>query len=285
MNIFELAPLALLSDNIYISVFILIFCGFLVGVTASLFGVGGGFFFTPFFHAVMNLEAPLAVATSMGQMPFLSFSGTVKNLYLRKIKIKLGVLLLISSIPAAQITAYMIGNIHHTKWGSEFLFKKITYADFFVAFFYSLLLASLGVYGLLKNKKSEENQKKTAQPKSLTVPILFMGIIFGFISSVFGIGGGFLAVPFFMYYCSLSPSEAAATSLFCIFILSAITTAHYLYMKNLYFGLSLLSAAGTTPGAVIGAYLGARMPAKKMKKYFGILQILVAVSYLFLKFY
>jgi len=217
----------------------------------------------------------------MGQMPFLSSSGALKYYFQRKINYKYAFLLLFSSIPAAQITAYFIGHIEDTAFGQNIFYKHLTYADAFIAVFYSLLLFSLGTYGILKSKN--ENKLNLIKQNRLYYTIFGMGICFGVISALFGIGGGFLTVPFFIYYLKLKPSEAAATSLFCIFILSFLITLYYIYINHIYFSISLIAALGTIPGAFLGAKINLKTPPEKMKKYFGLLQIIVALSYLLLK--
>lgn len=283
----DLTPLFYLSDSLYLSAFFLFLLGLAVGVIAAIFGVGGGFFFTPFFHSILHLSAPAAVATSMAQIPFLSASGAWQYHKKNMINFSESFKLLLVSIPAAQIIAYFTGNINETQWGRQPFTEGTNNADILIGGIYSVTLVVLGAYSIIKGLR-ESRRKKSGElrpaPRKNWYYYVMAGLIFGAMSAVLGIGGGFLAVPFFMYFSGLKPIEAVATSLFSIFIIAFVTSINYLSAGHVYLSISLISALGTTLGAQVGSRLAAGIRASALRASFGLFQILIVLLYIYFKF-
>jgi len=77
---------------------------------------------------------------------------------------------------------------------------------------FSLVLISAGVSMLIPSP-AESSERKVS-------PIALIGIslIIGALTGLFGIGGGFLAIPILVLFYNVSPARAAGTSLFIIMI-------------------------------------------------------------------
>jgi uncharacterized membrane protein YfcA len=77
---------------------------------------------------------------------------------------------------------------------------------------FSLVLISAGVSMLIPSP-AESSERKVS-------PVALFGIslIIGALTGLFGIGGGFLAIPILVLFYNVSPARAAGTSLFIIMI-------------------------------------------------------------------
>lgn len=252
--------------------------GFFVGYLASFLGLGGGFIYTPFFHSFFHLTAVQAVAVSLAQMPISSLSGLVVYYKNNKIRWKQGFLLLCTSIPTAQYTAYKFGRFEDTEIGKQ-LFYGIPFSEFIYLIVFTVFLGILAIYNMITalrrrrryfqtlevrsqnlnsniatDSKTNENQMEpfTYSPKSAII-VLLTGIFFGLFSSLFGIGGGFLAVPLFVYYFRMSPVEAVATSFLGIFLTSFGTSVMFFFQGKLHLELALIGSFGGIFGARIGS--------------------------------
>ncbi|MCT8333891.1 sulfite exporter TauE/SafE family protein [Leptospira sp. 85282-16] len=278
--------------------------GFFVGYLASFLGLGGGFIYTPFFHSFFHLTAVQAVAVSLAQMPVSALSGLYVYYKNDKIRWKQGFLLLVTSIPAAQYTAYAFGRFEDTELGKQ-LYNGIPLSEFIYLIVFTVFLGILAIYNMvtalkrrrkyfqsvevqsqisdsvskvgssssLSNQntnsqvatdlKTNENQLESFSftAKSAII-VLVTGIFFGLFSSLFGIGGGFLAVPLFVYYFRMSPVEAVATSFLGIFLTSFGTTVQFLLLGKLHWELALIGSFGGIFGARIGS-----LKAVKAKPY------------------
>lgn len=112
----------------------------------------------------------------------------------------------------------------------------------------------------------------------------------GFLSGIFGIGGGSISVPF-LVWCRIGMAQAVATSAalgFPIAVSGAVTyllngwaepglpagAVGYLHLPAL-FGIALAS----TPSARAGALLAHRLPANLLKKLFVLLLVALGLSF------
>ncbi|TGM25892.1 sulfite exporter TauE/SafE family protein [Leptospira selangorensis] len=297
-------------------IFVVFGVSFFVGYLASFLGLGGGFIYTPFFHSFFHLTAVQAVAVSLAQMPVSALSGLYVYFKNDKIRWKQGFLLLLTSIPSAQYTAYAFGRFEDTSLGKQ-LYYGIPLSEFVYLIVFTFFLGVLAVYNLisaLKKRKKyyesmQQNRNDLADSNSFTkrqqsndsdskqnslrieepsfqfssrsiLIVLLVGVFFGMFSSLFGIGGGFLAVPLFVYYFRMSPVEAVATSFLGIFLTSFGTTVQFLILGKLHWELALVGSFGGIFGARIGSLKAVRAKPYSILLVTATFQCLVVVWYL-----
>ncbi|MCR9140880.1 MAG: sulfite exporter TauE/SafE family protein [bacterium] len=338
--LFDLTPLAASFGSLFAGVAVCFAIGLAVGFVSALFGIGGGFVVTPFFHSVLQLSAPLAVASSMGQIAFMSLSGMIEYARQRKILYREGLLLLLGAIPASQAMAMAFGNLRGSSAADAPFIAGLSIADFFLLLCFGLFLGLLGVYNVYRsfgysdqteanatatatatedaNKsetrsnpnadpaaapKTNPNANPNANPKAKAAAkadamiaaeralrirrrpaaTLLVGCGFGALSALLGVGGGFFAVPFFVFALKFKPAEAVATSFFCILITSVLTTLHYVIAGNIYLGLSICIALGSVIGAQFGSRFAIRIAPGRLLFSLGCGQLLVTAGYVALK--
>jgi uncharacterized membrane protein YfcA len=283
MNIYDLSPIINSFGSIYTGIFFCLIIGIILGIISSVFGIGGGFLITPFFHSFLNVSGTLAVASSIGQIPFTALSGIIKYAKKKKVNFKYAFLLSLGSIPSSQILANIFANSKNNILGKMIIYKNLNLADFLIIITFILVVGGTGTFNIIKAKKFNLNEK-FKQLKFEKLYTFLIGILFGFFSVLLGIGGGFLSTPYFIYYCRFNPVEAVATTLATLFITSTVTTIHYLLIKEIYFLISLIIAVGGIIGAQIGSSLALKMPQQKILLYLGYLQLTAVIFYVFSKF-
>ncbi|TGM37749.1 sulfite exporter TauE/SafE family protein [Leptospira biflexa] len=296
--------------------------GFFVGYLASFLGLGGGFIYTPFFHSFFHLTAVQAVAVSLAQMPVSALSGLYVYFKNDKIRWRQGFLLLITSIPSAQYTAFAFGRFEDTPLGKQ-LYYGIPLSEFVYLIVFTVFLGILAIYNLIaalkkrkryyealslvrsepnvksldldnqtnpkglesneKNSKITNNETQFQFTKKSIFIVLLVGIFFGMFSSLFGIGGGFLAVPLFVYYFRMSPVEAVATSFLGIFLTSFGTTIQFLLLGKLHWELALIGSFGGIFGARIGSLKAVNAKPYTILLVTSFFQFLVVTWYLVAK--
>ena len=103
------------------------------------------------------------------------------------------------------------------------------------------------------------------------------GVVVGFLTGLFGVGGGFLIIPALTLLLGLPMATATATSLIVIVINSAAGFTAHLGDAN----LDLQTAAAFTGAAVLGSLaagqLAPGLPSQKLRRWFAYLVLAVAV--------
>ncbi len=102
------------------------------------------------------------------------------------------------------------------------------------------------------------------------------GVVVGFLTGLFGVGGGFLIIPALTLLLGLPMATATATSLVVIVINSGAGFTAHLGDAN----LDLQIALGFTGAAVVGSLAAARLaphlPSQKLRRWFAYLVLAVA---------
>ena len=87
---------------------------------------------------------------------------------------------------------------------------------------------------------------------------IILSMFVGFISSIFGIGGGIIHVPVMIYALAFPPHMATATSHFVLAVSSFMGVTSHIFLNHIVW----IPALAVGFGAVIGAQIGARLSKK-----------------------
>jgi uncharacterized membrane protein YfcA len=246
--------------------------GAVAGILAGLLGIGGGLVIVPMLvfcftrqgisdHAIMHL----ALGTSMASIMFTAVSsfwshhrrGAVKWIVVRRIVLGIFVGTFLGTCVAAELSTPIL-------------------KGFFVIFLYYV-----GVQ-MLTGKKPKPGRQLPGRSGMFGV-----GNIIGLVSSLVGIGGGTLSVPF-MVWCNVALHQAIGTSAAIGFPIAVAGTVGYIYN-----GLSAANLPEHTIGYVylpalaglivtsvltapLGVHLAHSLPVDKLKRVFACLLLLVA---------
>jgi uncharacterized membrane protein YfcA len=109
------------------------------------------------------------------------------------------------------------------------------------------------------------------------------GLAIGVLTSVIGVGGGFLLVPALMLVTRLPIKQAAATSLLIIAVNSVVGVASSAFYQRENFAavdwtpVAIVTSCGIV-GSVVGARFASRLPAAVLRRIFAAVLVLVAVG-------
>jgi uncharacterized membrane protein YfcA len=233
--------------------------GFIIGILAGLFGVGGGFLIVPTL-IMMGLPVHTAVGTSLACITISSLSSAYTHIRKGAVIYRVVFIKELFSMPFAVIGAYF----------SSFLPGKV------LKIIFAFLLVYLS-YRLIREQNSSCT-KNAVDVNYLRVPLV--GILAGLTSGLLGISGGVLNVPLFHTYIGLPMRYSVGTSSLSLFFTAlAGTIAHYRLGQ-----VSLSTALLLAPGLIAGAHFGARMvhsinPAR-LRLGFAAILVLVALKML-----
>jgi len=250
--------------------------GAAAGILAGLLGIGGGLVIVPMlFFCLTRQGIPdqmimhLALGTSMASIMFTAVSsfwshhrrGAVKWIVVHRIVLGIFVGTFLGTCVAAKLSTPIL-------------------KGFFVIFLYYV-----GVQ-MLTGKKPKPGRQLPERTGMFGV-----GNIIGLVSSLVGIGGGTLSVPF-MLWCNVPLHQAIGTSAAIGFPIAVAGTIGYIYnglaATNLpeytigYVYLPALAGLIITSvlTAPIGVHLAHSLPVDKLKQIFAILLLVVATRML-----
>jgi len=271
--------------EVYINVPLLLLISAIVGFFTGLLGIGGGFLMTPI---LMFLGIPpiYAVANGANNILAASVSGSLAHYFKNHIDVKMGIYILIGGL---------IGSIV----GVEifiFFIKKGSINNL-ISVSYCILLTSIGIlmfYESLSEMKRIRNNKfikrklhkhywihnlpfkvriHASKLYISAIGPIFFGIIVGLISSLLGVGGGFILVPVLIYIIGMPARLVPGTSLFAmIFVMIIVSLLHAIENNTIDLYLVMILSFGSVFGAQLGSKVSTRLAGEELR---GLLSILI----------
>jgi uncharacterized membrane protein YfcA len=107
---------------------------------------------------------------------------------------------------------------------------------------------------------------------------LALGVLAGVFSGLLGVGGGLIMVPGMVLVLRTRQHVAHATSLAAIIPTAVAGVVAFGKASAVDWRIGALLAAGSIPGARIGAKVMQRIPADRLRVGFGVFVILVAIT-------
>lgn len=108
-----------------------------------------------------------------------------------------------------------------------------------------------------------------------------IGLVVGFMSGLFGVGGGVLIVPALVLLLHFEQKRATATSLIGVAPIAIVGTIAYATEGHIDWLVSLLLAIGMVAGGVFGSWLLARLPTTLITWIFIVVLVAIAVRMCF----
>lgn len=144
------------------------------------------------------------------------------------------------------------------------------------------VLMLLAAYATWRKAEDEEPEPDGSWERSSPCPPLQLprdlvaGAAIGFVTGLFGVGGGFLIVPTLAIALAFTMRTAVGTSLAIITATSVLALgAHLMAGRSLDAGLTTTMALACGVGAVVGAHVAGRMPQRALGRGFALLVLAV----------
>ncbi len=102
------------------------------------------------------------------------------------------------------------------------------------------------------------------------------GVAVGFLTGLFGVGGGFLVVPALVLLLGLPMTVAVGTSLLVVALNSAAGFAAHAGSADIDYGLAAVFTGAAVAGSMLAARVATRLPAERLRRWFAWLVLAVA---------
>jgi len=109
------------------------------------------------------------------------------------------------------------------------------------------------------------------------VRLVLIGLVAGFFSALFGVGGGIVMVPLLILVSRFLARSAMATSLASIGLIALVGTISYAFHGDVHFGYALLVGLPAAGGAVFGSSLQQRLTTPVLTLGFSVLLAAIGV--------
>ncbi|WP_246117046.1 sulfite exporter TauE/SafE family protein [Shouchella miscanthi] len=240
--------------------FIILFLivGFIAGAFGSLLGLGGGVIVVPallllpmVLADVPSLTSQAAAGTSLATMIVTGISSVIAYGKQRTMDVKSGFIFLIGIAPGAILGTFV---------------SRLLPTDAFLIYFgFFMLLIALSLFFRPQQHKEKEVEKAywrtgiddTGKPYAygFSYPTaIIISVVVGFLSSLFGVGGGAIMVPVMMLLFGFPIKIATATAMLLVLFSAIVGTGAYALggMLNGYLFWPLFQAPISGQNVVLG---------------------------------
>jgi uncharacterized membrane protein YfcA len=282
-------------SEVTVNPFFLAAVGFFVGLLGGFFGVGGGFLAGPLMFLV-GVPMNFVVGTDLAHMTGKSIVAARRHRVLGHVDIKLGLLMVLGTIPGIELGAQIIERLEAS--GS---------IDVVVGVAYILILLAIGSFTAWESLRAlqmvgtDQIAAKDALafqgvaqrvhgirlPPYVSFPVsgigsislwtvLVVSFLTGLLAGVLGVGGGFIRMPMLVYLIGVPTHVAVGTDLFEVVISAGFGTVTHALKGNVDILMALVMQTGAAIGAQIGATATRFFAGPRIRLLFSILPFIGA---------
>jgi uncharacterized protein len=244
--------------------------GLMVGAFGTLVGAGGGAVMVPVLLVLLPRETPATVtAISLAAVFFNAYSGTVTYMRMGRVDYRLGTLFTLASLPGAILGVLVVRQMPRD------LFDPL----------FGVLLLIIGAF-LLANPLGSSAADGSYAVVAVSDRRALNGTIgsayIAVLSSLMGIGGGIIHVPFLIRVLKMPAHNATATSHFVLTFVALTATITHVAMGEFNRGLeqTMYLAVGVMMGAPVGAAISTRLKGSLIVRLLAIALCLVGLRLL-----
>lgn len=237
-------------DNPILYYIFFIMVGFFTAMLGTIIGAGGGLIFVPLFMYWFPEWTPsMVVGTSLFAVMCNAISGALAYIKQKKVHISAAIIFSFATFPGAILGAQM------SSWfsGPGFMFA--------FGCFMGIVSILIGFKNFRKGTRIEEflSLDEVTYNKPVGIGI---SIMVGFISSIFGIGGGLVHVPALIYIMGFPTHLATATSQAILAVSTIVGVVTHIVEQHIVFSIAIPISIGAVFGAQVGAQIAKRLKAK-----------------------
>ena len=259
----------------------LLVLGFVVGLPASMCGLGGGFILVPTLILVFGLAPQHAIAVSLVAMCGTTISASIGYIRHKRVDYKLALLYDVFDIPGVVVGAYLTTILPQN--------LLIGICGFFVLFLSLLMLRDLrngvcstgnqqadpSINGWGRTVKDSMNhvfQYKIRQPALIVLSSLLSGLVTG----LAGLGGGITDTTTMMLL-GVPAHIAVASSEFAMALTNGAAVITHGLFQNIFVEYAIPITIGTIIGAQVGVSVAKRTKQKTLKVILSIIALLFSL--------
>jgi uncharacterized membrane protein YfcA len=249
--------------------------GFLIGVSLGALGGGGSILAVPILVYAAGQDAKAATATSLLLVGSAALVGMGAHHRAGRVRLGTGV-----AFGLAGIGGSIAGTAVNRQLDPNALLLGFSVLILVAAWRMVVGCPTCTKVGeeraLTETATDERASVRTAVHRGTIAKVFLAGTVVGFLTGLFGVGGGFVIVPALTLVLGLSMPEAIGTSLLVIAINSAIALAGRIGSSTIDWGVALPFTISAVLGVLVGKRIADRLDAQRSLNWFAVLLVGVA---------
>jgi hypothetical protein len=265
-------------------VFLLLALGFIIGVPASMVGLGGGFLIVPTLILIFGLPARNAVAVSLLAMSGTTISAAVGYIRQGRVDYKLALLYDALDVPGVVLGAYL------TRFFPSDTLTGL--CGLFVMFIALLLARKQRAVVIAETSRTDKTTSKgwrrrirdfSGEEFEYVIRSPFLALISSFsgglVTGLGGLGGG-ITDTITMVLLGVPPHVAVASSELAMALTNGVGVAAHGLLANLLLEYAIPITIGTVIGAQLGSSLSKRVKAEALRRVLSLIAFLLGLRLL-----
>jgi uncharacterized membrane protein YfcA len=235
-------------------------------VFGSMVGLGGGFVLVPILRLVLGFPPADVAGTSLVLIVANSASGAFTYLLHRRVHLKIGLLIALGGLPSGILGAIL--SLHIS-------------ARIFDVLLAVLLIAVAGdlIWNAERHLAGRPEPARLQRIKGMSYRgALAIGFVVGIFLSLFGLGGGTVMVPAFLYFSELPVHVIGATSQFAILLTSPPGLITHILQHDVVGRDVIPLVLGGLLGGPIGARLSLRLKSPQLLIVVAVALVVTAIT-------
>ena len=218
-------------------------------------GLGGGFIIVPVLRLFFGLPPAMAAGTALALVMANSGSGATTYLLQRRVHVRVGLLIASGGFFGSILGAWVSNHVGARAFDWSF-----------AAFL--LIVAADMVFNRERRLRNRSDEGDLRRVKGMRSSIaIIAGFFVGFISSLFGVGGGVAIVPTLLYFSDLPAHAISATSHFAILLTSPVGFVTHYFQRDIDWEYVVPLVIGGLCGGPLGAQLSLRLKSSRLLIY------------------
>lgn len=275
--------------GVSVNAFVIVALGGVVGLLTGMVGLGGGFLTSPILM-FYGIPPAVAVASAATQITGTSISGMLAYRRRKGVDYRMGAVLIIGGV-VGSLTGGLLFR----------LLQQSGQIDTAIALLYVILLLGIGLLMAREAAVALDiiRPRRTPKPAPRHNPLiaalpmrwrfyqsglyisplapLILGFVGGLLTTLLGVGGGFIVVPAMIYLLGMSSQVVVGTSLMQIVVVTAVTTlVHATTTKAVDIVLAALLLIGSVIGAQVGVQFAQKVKPELLRMFLAIIVLTVA---------
>ena len=248
--------------------------GFVTGVFGVLVGAGGGFILVPILLIFTDMPPERVAGTVLALVAVNGISGAFAYRYRRTVDKRSAYLFAAAAIPGSVLAPFVLKEALEGLPGIfDTLFGVLLVALALRMFAQQFASRRRSPIATARRRRHSFVNPQTLRRRHITAEsgetyhyrlheiwAVLINFVLGFISSFFGVGGGFLRTPILVYAFGFPVQVAVATSIFALSFYSTAGAATHAILGNIeWFPTFVFAGIGLVTGGQVGARLSGKV--------------------------